>query len=43
MHVVLINKWHQPVILNRNTIDNLACTLSHDVEILKGQYITLKI
>ena len=38
IHVVLISKWHQPVILNKNTVDNWGCTLSHDVDILKGYY-----
>jgi len=38
MHVVLINTWHQPVILNKNTVDNWGYTLSHDVVMLKGYY-----
>jgi hypothetical protein len=38
IHVVLLNKWHQSVILNKNTVDNWGYTLSHDVVILKGYY-----
>jgi len=38
IHVVIINKWHQPVILTKNTVDNWGCTLSHAVDILKHYY-----
>jgi len=38
IHVVLINKWIQPVILSKNTVDNWRYTLSHDVDILKSYY-----
>jgi hypothetical protein len=35
IYVVLINKWFQPVMLNKNTADNWGYILSHDVDILK--------
>jgi hypothetical protein len=38
MHVVLINKWIQPVMLNKNKVDNWGYILSHDVHILKSYY-----
>ena len=38
IYVVLINKWFQPVMLNKNTADNWGYILSYDVDILKRYY-----